>query len=117
MLAGLAFCEMPSQHPQSAFQGSSGVPRGGSAAVCDPNPPRPFARYRNSLLKISQGIPKNQGKEGQGTPSFSQKYGETCPISGRRKKRRIPVTLVAVVVFVSGPDTSAALKGRFTTKV
>ena len=28
------------------FRGSGGVPRGGSAAVCDPNPPRPFARYR-----------------------------------------------------------------------
>ena len=46
MLAGLAFYEMLSQHPWSAFQGSAGVTRGGSAAVCDPNPPRPFARYR-----------------------------------------------------------------------
>ena len=29
MLAGLAFCEMKSQYPQSAFQGLSGVPRAG----------------------------------------------------------------------------------------
>ena len=31
--------------PQSAFQSSPRVARG-SAAVCDPNPPRPFARSR-----------------------------------------------------------------------
>ena len=30
------------------FRGSVGVTRGGAAAVCDPNPPRPFARYRQS---------------------------------------------------------------------
>ena len=47
MLTALAFCEMLSQYPQSAFQGLSGVGGGGSAAVCDPNPPRPFAQYRN----------------------------------------------------------------------
>ena len=29
MLAGLAFCEMLLQYPQSAFQGLSGVDRGG----------------------------------------------------------------------------------------
>ena len=46
MLAGLAFCEMLSQYPQSAFQGSLRVAGGGSAAVCNPNPPRPFARKR-----------------------------------------------------------------------
>ena len=51
MLAGLALCEMPSQYPRSAFQGfPTGVTKGGSAAVCDPNPPRPFARCR--LKKI-----------------------------------------------------------------
>ena len=44
MLAGLAFCEMPSQYPQSAFQWFSGGQGGGSAAACHPNPPRPFAR-------------------------------------------------------------------------
>ena len=43
MLAGLVFCEMLSQYPRSAFQGS---PR--SAAVCDPNPPRSFARSKTS---------------------------------------------------------------------
>ena len=46
MLAGLVFCEMLSQYPQSAFQGSPRVAGGGSAAVGDPNPPRPFARSR-----------------------------------------------------------------------
>ena len=47
-LAGLVFCEMLSQYPQSAFQGSPRVAGGGgSAAVCDPNPPRPFARSRS----------------------------------------------------------------------
>ena len=45
VLAGLVFCEMPSQYSQSAFQGSHRIPEG-SAPVCDPNPPRPFARYR-----------------------------------------------------------------------
>ena len=45
MLAGLASLEMLSQYPQSAFYGSPGV-AGGSGAVCDPNPPRPFARSR-----------------------------------------------------------------------
>ena len=46
MLAGLVFCEMLSQYPQSGFQGSLRGSPGGSAAVCDPNPPRPFARSR-----------------------------------------------------------------------
>ena len=46
VLAGVAFVEMQSQDPQSAFQGlCRGHPRW-SAAVCDPNPPRPFARCR-----------------------------------------------------------------------
>ena len=44
MLAGLVFREMLSQYPQSAFQGSPRM--AGSAAVCDPNPPCPFARSR-----------------------------------------------------------------------
>ena len=46
MLAGLAFCEMLSQYPRPAFQGFCRGRRRGSAAVCDPNPPCPFARYR-----------------------------------------------------------------------
>ena len=37
---------MLSQYPQSAFQGVLRGALGGSAAVCDPNPPRPFARSR-----------------------------------------------------------------------
>ena len=45
MLAGIVFCEMLSQYPQSAFQGSPRVAGGGSVAVCDPDPPRPFARF------------------------------------------------------------------------
>ena len=48
MLARLAFCEMLSQYPQSAFQEVLRGSPGGSAAVCDPNPPRPFARSRES---------------------------------------------------------------------
>ena len=40
MLAGLAFRVMP----RSAFQGFCGGHQRGSAAVCDPNPPRPFPR-------------------------------------------------------------------------
>ena len=47
-----ACCETLSQYPQSAFQGFSGVARG-SAAVCDPNPPRPFARYREKWPKTA----------------------------------------------------------------
>ena len=38
-----AFHEMKTQHAFQGFRGSSG---GGSAVVCDPNNPRPFARYR-----------------------------------------------------------------------
>ena len=52
MLAGLAFCEMLSQSPRSAFQGLSGVARG-SATVCDPNPLRPFARNRERVRCFS----------------------------------------------------------------
>ena len=38
---------VPTQHnPRSAFPGVLGHQRG-SAAVCDPNPPRPFAWYRS----------------------------------------------------------------------
>ena len=50
MLAGLALFEMPSHYPWSAFQGFCGGDQRGSAAVCDPNPPRPFARYREKRL-------------------------------------------------------------------
>ena len=48
MLAGLAFCEMLSQNGHGLlFKGSAGLTGGGeSTAVCDPGPPRPFARYR-----------------------------------------------------------------------
>ena len=45
---------MLSQYPRSAFQGSAGVTRGGSAAVWDPNPPRPFARCREICIKSSR---------------------------------------------------------------
>ena len=46
VLAGLAFCEMLSQYPHNLhFRGSPGVARW-STAVCDPDPPRPFARSR-----------------------------------------------------------------------
>ena len=61
MLVGLVFCEMLSQYPQSAFRVLRGSP-GGSAAVCDPNPPRPFARskifgsYIPSLFKNQKCI-------------------------------------------------------------
>ena len=43
MLAVLAFFEMLSQYPRSASQGLCRDEQRGSAAVCDPNPPRPFA--------------------------------------------------------------------------
>ena len=46
MLAGLAFCEILSQYPRPAFQGFCRGDQRESAAVCNPNPPRPFARYR-----------------------------------------------------------------------
>ena len=55
MLAGLAFCE----YPQSAFQGFCRGHQKRSAAVCDPNPPRPFARYRKAQLGVPfLGSPK-----------------------------------------------------------
>ena len=42
--SGLAFFEMPSQ-PTVCFQGFCVGRQKGSATVCDPNPPCPFARY------------------------------------------------------------------------
>ena len=42
----VVFCEMPVTVPTVCFSGFSEGRRGGSAAVCDPNPPRPFARSR-----------------------------------------------------------------------
>ena len=52
VLVGLAFFEMLSQYPRSAFQGHCGGHQRGSAAVCDPNPPRPFARSREPRSKF-----------------------------------------------------------------
>ena len=49
VLAELAFCVMLSQYPRSAFEGLCRGHQRGSAAVCDPNPPRPFARSRFGL--------------------------------------------------------------------
>ena len=53
VLAGLAFCEMLLQYSQSASQGFCGGHQRRSAAVCDPNPPRPFARCRYYFYRIS----------------------------------------------------------------
>ena len=50
VLAGSAFFEMLSQFPRSAFQAVCRENQRGLAAVCDPNPPRPFARYRFSVV-------------------------------------------------------------------
>ena len=52
MLAGLAFCGMLSQYPRSAFQGFCRGHQRGSAVVCNPNPPRPLARYRGNRRKL-----------------------------------------------------------------
>ena len=48
MLAGLAFCGMLSQYPRSASQRLCGGHQRRSAAVCDPNPPCPFAQHREN---------------------------------------------------------------------
>ena len=61
VLAGLAFCEMLSQYPRSAFQGLCGGHQRGSAAVCDPNPPRPFARSR-ALESVSVEVAKGDSQ-------------------------------------------------------
>ena len=50
-------CDAVTVHPQSAFHGVlQGGHQRGSAAVCDPNPPHPFARYRIcwATLKFSR---------------------------------------------------------------
>ena len=52
----LAFFDMLSLYPQSVLQGFCGDRRRGSAAVCDPNPPRPFARYRLSRLWLTLAV-------------------------------------------------------------
>ena len=52
---GLACCGMLSQDPRSASQGLCGGHQRGSAALCDPNPPRPFAQYRRSNTSPSVG--------------------------------------------------------------
>ena len=61
MLAGLASCEILSQYPQSAFQGLCAGHERGSAAVCDPNPPRPFARYRFEQGRVLTPLPGGGG--------------------------------------------------------
>ena len=54
MFAGLAFCEMLSQYPRSAFEGLCEGHQRGSAAVCDPDTPRPFAQHgKKRTLKMS----------------------------------------------------------------
>ena len=50
MLAGLAFCEMLSQYVRAAIHGVLRGSPGWSAAVCDPNPHRPFARSRKYVV-------------------------------------------------------------------
>ena len=61
VLAGLAFCEMMSQYPRSAFQGLCGGHQRRSVAVCDPNPPRPFARCRFYQNSLDRANPENSG--------------------------------------------------------
>ena len=55
---------MLSLHPQSAFQGSSGGCWGESAAVCVPNPQRPFAWHRKTIKTVT--VASLQAKGGQG---------------------------------------------------
>ena len=63
VLAGIAFCEMLSQYPQSAFHG---VLRG-SPLVCDPNPLRPFARSRYLLPGKQQTTEFTKFRDGETT--------------------------------------------------
>ena len=49
MLAGLAFCEMPSQYPWSVLGVSAGLTRGRQQQFATQNPPRPFARHRSTI--------------------------------------------------------------------
>ena len=62
------FGEMLSQSPRSAFSGFCRDQRG-SAAVCDPNPPRPFALYRfrdgETTIRIEFSLLRGGGSGGQ----------------------------------------------------
>ena len=71
MLAGLSCCEMLSRYPQSVcLSGAVRAHRGLSAAVCDPNPLRPFAQHR---FKSTVGeVPGD----------FARKFGEFLGSSG-----------------------------------
>ena len=59
--------EMLSQYPQSAFYGVLRGSRVGSAAVCDPNPPRPFARsrWKNGMF-LANNLATKIGRKGFG---------------------------------------------------
>ena len=56
MLAGLAFCEMLSQHPQSAFQGLSGGRRGFSSSLR----PKPSASICSVWTRASKKAHKHE---------------------------------------------------------
>ena len=67
--AGLVFLRCCHSTHGLLFRGSAGITPGGSAAVCDPNPPRPFARYRTyqknpgpAPIKIKSALPPPQLK-------------------------------------------------------
>ena len=66
----------------SAFQGFSGVATRGSAAVCDPNPPRPFARSRDDCVDISIS-PKMLFQRGQLRTANSASFWAS-PSTGER---------------------------------
>ena len=84
---------MLSQYPQSAFQGFCGDHQKGSAAVCDPNPPRPFARSRSTTARLliarlrgrtaTQRSKKGSEKVlGRVLEKGSQKGSEKCSFHG-----------------------------------
>ena len=52
---------MLSQYPQSAFGGFTGRV-GAEAAVCDPNPPRLFDRYRWIASQLNSTKPRQKSK-------------------------------------------------------
>ena len=93
VLAGLAFFEMLSGYPRSAFQELCGGHPRGSAAVCDPNPSASisFARYRIKMTGVSETSLLNFVVFAR----FLALIAKVWQVSDRRKRQELTMSLFA----------------------
>ena len=106
-MQGLRTCEMPSQYLLKGFRGFAR----GSAAVCDPNPPRPFARHRCHTVFLWHLIcPQFAGSPGKCRSSLSglETPGLLSPLSGLTPSLQDTVGFSSMTQELRGllPDTS-----------